>query len=108
MKLQLQGQMVCRLGMLLLGPSNVKVLGGEVEDLVERNSGVSWWFCAICLKISNFFWDNDSCFPCVLNIFIPLWQGRVLCRALGIPEEEGQQPQEEEEEVPLAAQQGTF
>lgn len=54
-KLQLQGQMVCRLGMLLLGPSNVKVLGGEVEDLVERNSGVSWWFCAICLKISNFF-----------------------------------------------------
>lgn len=71
-KLQLQGQMVCRLGMLLLGPSNVKVLGGEVEDLVERNSG-----------------------------------GRVLCRALGIPEEEGQQPQEEEEEVPLAAQQGS-
>lgn len=54
MKLQLQGQMVCRLGMLLLGPSNVKVLGGEVEDLVERNGGVSWWFCVICLKISNF------------------------------------------------------
>lgn len=41
MKLQLQGQIVCRLGMLLLGPANVKVLGGEVEDLVERNSGVS-------------------------------------------------------------------
>ncbi|XP_034398344.1 recQ-mediated genome instability protein 1 isoform X2 [Cyclopterus lumpus] len=37
-KLQLQGQMVCRLGMLLLGPSNIKVLGGEVEDLVERNN----------------------------------------------------------------------
>ncbi|XP_060928353.1 recQ-mediated genome instability protein 1 [Limanda limanda] len=36
-KLQLQGRMVCRLGMLLLGPSNVKVLGGEVEDLVDRN-----------------------------------------------------------------------
>ncbi|CAF94920.1 unnamed protein product, partial [Tetraodon nigroviridis] len=33
-KLQLNGNMVCRLGMLLLGPSNVKVLGGEVEDLV--------------------------------------------------------------------------
>ncbi|KAK5909838.1 hypothetical protein CesoFtcFv8_003731 [Champsocephalus esox] len=37
-KLQLQGKMVCRLGMLLLGPSNIKVLGGEVEDLVERNT----------------------------------------------------------------------
>ncbi|XP_058491189.1 recQ-mediated genome instability protein 1 isoform X2 [Solea solea] len=37
-KLQLQGQMVCRLGMLLLGPSNIKVLGGEVEDLVDRNT----------------------------------------------------------------------
>ncbi|XP_029998312.1 recQ-mediated genome instability protein 1 isoform X2 [Sphaeramia orbicularis] len=37
-KLQLQGQMVCRLGVLLLGPSNIKVLGGEVEDLVERNN----------------------------------------------------------------------
>nr|XP_019959033.1 PREDICTED: recQ-mediated genome instability protein 1 isoform X1 [Paralichthys olivaceus]XP_019959034.1 PREDICTED: recQ-mediated genome instability protein 1 isoform X1 [Paralichthys olivaceus] len=36
-KLQLQGQMVCRLGMLLLGPSNVNILGGEVEDLVDRN-----------------------------------------------------------------------
>uniref|UniRef100_A0A672IZ25 RecQ-mediated genome instability protein 1 n=1 Tax=Salarias fasciatus TaxID=181472 RepID=A0A672IZ25_SALFA len=39
-KLQLQGKIVCRLGVLLLGPSNVKVLGGEVEDLVERNSKV--------------------------------------------------------------------
>ncbi|KAK5871105.1 hypothetical protein PBY51_004004 [Eleginops maclovinus] len=37
-KLQLQGKMVCRLGMLLLGPSNIKVLGGEVEELVERNT----------------------------------------------------------------------
>uniref|UniRef100_A0A4W6GBG2 RecQ-mediated genome instability protein 1 n=1 Tax=Lates calcarifer TaxID=8187 RepID=A0A4W6GBG2_LATCA len=42
-KLQLQGQMVCRLGMLLLGPSNIKVLGGEVEDLVDRNNQVG--FC---------------------------------------------------------------
>ncbi|XP_056275735.1 recQ-mediated genome instability protein 1 isoform X1 [Pseudoliparis swirei] len=58
-KLQLQGQMVCRLGMLLLGPSNIKVLGGEVEDLVERNN-----------------------------------QGKVLCRTLGLPEEqqEGGEP----------------
>ncbi|XP_067467830.1 recQ-mediated genome instability protein 1 [Thunnus thynnus] len=37
-KLQLQGEMVCRLGMLLLGPTNVKILGGEVEDLVDRNN----------------------------------------------------------------------
>ncbi|KAM7416805.1 hypothetical protein PAMA_018732 [Pampus argenteus] len=37
-KLQLHGQMVCRLGMLLLGPSNIKILGGEVEDLVNRNN----------------------------------------------------------------------
>ncbi|XP_070690652.1 recQ-mediated genome instability protein 1 [Pempheris klunzingeri] len=37
-KLQLQGQMVCRLGVLLLGPSNIKILGGEVEDLVDRNN----------------------------------------------------------------------
>ncbi|XP_034727001.1 recQ-mediated genome instability protein 1 [Etheostoma cragini] len=65
-KLQLQGQMVCRLGMLLLGPSNIKVLGGEVEDLVERNN-----------------------------------QGRVLCRTLGLPEE-----QQGGEEAPLAPQQG--
>lgn len=39
-KLQLQGQMACRLGVLLLGPSNVRVLGGEVEDLVDRNNQV--------------------------------------------------------------------
>ncbi|XP_068594742.1 recQ-mediated genome instability protein 1 [Brachionichthys hirsutus] len=37
-KLQLRGQMVCRLGVILLGPSNIKVLGGEVEDLVNRNT----------------------------------------------------------------------
>uniref|UniRef100_A0A087YLM8 RecQ-mediated genome instability protein 1 n=1 Tax=Poecilia formosa TaxID=48698 RepID=A0A087YLM8_POEFO len=37
-KLQLQGKMVCRLGVVFLGPSNVKILGGEVEDLVERNT----------------------------------------------------------------------
>lgn len=40
-KLQLQGQMVCRLGVLLLGPSNIKILGGEVEDLVDRNDQVN-------------------------------------------------------------------
>lgn len=66
-KLQLHGQMVCRLGMLLLGPTNIKVLGGEVEDLVERNQ-----------------------------------QGKILCRTLGLPEEE----QQEGEEAPPAPQQG--
>ncbi|XP_042344103.1 recQ-mediated genome instability protein 1 [Plectropomus leopardus] len=66
-KLQLQGQMVCRLGMLLLGSTNIKVLGGEVEDLVERNK-----------------------------------QGKVLCRTLGLPEEE----QQEGQEAPPAPQQG--
>ncbi|XP_070760755.1 recQ-mediated genome instability protein 1 [Enoplosus armatus] len=68
-KLQLQGQMVCRLGVLLLGPSNIKVLGGEVEDLVDRNN-----------------------------------KGRVLCRTLGLPEE--QQQQQEAEEAPPAPLQG--
>lgn len=43
-KLQLQGEMVCRLGVLLLGPVNVKILGGEVEDLVERNNQVNFFF----------------------------------------------------------------
>lgn len=64
-KLQLQGQMVCRLGMLLLGPSNIKILGGEVEDLVDRNN-----------------------------------QGRMLCRTLGLPEEQQQQQQEQDEAPP--------
>ncbi|KAM6931199.1 recQ-mediated genome instability protein 1 [Xenentodon cancila] len=66
-KLQLQGQIVCRLGVLLLGPSNVKILGGEVEDLVERNI-----------------------------------QGRVLCRTLGLSEEQ----QQVGVEAPSAPQQG--
>ncbi|KAF3695721.1 RecQ-mediated genome instability protein 1 [Channa argus] len=66
-KLQLQGQMVCRLGVLLLGPSNIKILGGEVEDLVDRNH-----------------------------------QGRVLCRTLGLQEEQ----QQEGEEATPALQQG--
>ncbi|XP_029018413.1 recQ-mediated genome instability protein 1 [Betta splendens] len=68
-KIQLQGQMVCRLGVLLLGPCNIKILGGEVEDLIDRNH-----------------------------------QGRVLCRTLGLPEEE-QQQHEEERSLP-ALQQG--
>ncbi|KAJ0019755.1 hypothetical protein NQD34_007324 [Periophthalmus magnuspinnatus] len=69
-KLRLQGDIVCRLGMMLLGPTNVKVLGGEVDDLVDRNN-----------------------------------QGRLLCRTLGLPEEE--QPQPEDEDPPPAQQGNT-
>ncbi|XP_075455024.1 recQ-mediated genome instability protein 1 isoform X2 [Ascaphus truei] len=35
-KLLLQGTIACRLGVVLLKPENVKVLGGEVEALVEE------------------------------------------------------------------------
>ncbi|XP_018417130.1 PREDICTED: recQ-mediated genome instability protein 1 [Nanorana parkeri] len=39
-KILLQGTINCRLGVLLLKPENVKVLGGEVEALLEENSQV--------------------------------------------------------------------
>lgn len=52
-KLQLQGQMVCRLGVLLLRPQNVKVLGGEVEDLVDRNNQVGLATSPTTLPISR-------------------------------------------------------
>ncbi|XP_041077538.1 recQ-mediated genome instability protein 1-like [Polyodon spathula] len=35
-KILLQGEIICRLGVLLLKPGNVKVIGGEVEALVEE------------------------------------------------------------------------
>lgn len=34
----LSGDMQCRLGVILLMPAHVKVLGGEVEALKEANS----------------------------------------------------------------------
>ncbi|MBN3297861.1 RMI1 protein, partial [Amia calva] len=37
-KILVQGEIVCRLGVLLLKPGNVKVIGGEVELLVEEFS----------------------------------------------------------------------
>ncbi|XP_076371725.1 recQ-mediated genome instability protein 1-like isoform X2 [Tachypleus tridentatus] len=37
-KLLISGPVECRLGVLLLTPNNVKVLGGEVESLLEYNS----------------------------------------------------------------------
>ncbi|XP_029473215.1 recQ-mediated genome instability protein 1 [Rhinatrema bivittatum] len=37
-KIMLQGKIACRLGVLLLKPENVKVLGGEVETLVDEYS----------------------------------------------------------------------
>lgn len=61
MKLQLQGQIVCRLGVLLLGPTNVKVLGGEVEDLVDRNNQVNCWFL-LSVKV--------DLKPCVFRVFV--------------------------------------
>ncbi|XP_036383853.1 recQ-mediated genome instability protein 1 [Megalops cyprinoides] len=51
-KILVQGTVACRLGVLLLKPENVRVLGGEVEELKGQN-----------------------------------FQGRVLCRVLGLPEE---------------------
>ncbi|XP_072289592.1 recQ-mediated genome instability protein 1 isoform X2 [Eucyclogobius newberryi] len=66
-KLRLQGDIPCRLGMMLLAPTNVKLLGGEVDDLVDRNN-----------------------------------QARLLCRTLGLPEEE--EPQRGGEEPPPARQ----
>ncbi|XP_036433903.1 recQ-mediated genome instability protein 1 [Colossoma macropomum] len=63
-KLQVVGKVVVRLGVLLLKSENVRVLGGEVEQLVERHS-----------------------------------QARVLCRTLGLPEEnqmQGAEPNDQE------------
>ncbi|XP_048845671.1 recQ-mediated genome instability protein 1 [Brienomyrus brachyistius] len=37
-KILLQGTVACRLGVLLLKPGNMKVIGGEVENLLEQNS----------------------------------------------------------------------
>ncbi|XP_078531935.1 recQ-mediated genome instability protein 1 [Lissotriton helveticus] len=37
-KMCLQGNITCRLGVLLLKPENVKLLGGEVEALFEENN----------------------------------------------------------------------
>ncbi|XP_077977567.1 recQ-mediated genome instability protein 1-like [Glandiceps talaboti] len=39
-KIQIHGNIQCRLGVLLLTASNIKVLGGEVETLQEDNSQV--------------------------------------------------------------------
>uniref|UniRef100_A0A3Q4BDX3 RecQ-mediated genome instability protein 1 n=1 Tax=Mola mola TaxID=94237 RepID=A0A3Q4BDX3_MOLML len=69
-KLQLRGQMVCRLGVLLLGPSNVKVLGGEVEELVDRNNQVKLQVSLVCQIWFMFV------FVAVFN-FLPLTQDRV-------------------------------
>lgn len=36
-QLQLQGTINCRLGLLLLTPNHVRILGGKVEALMEMN-----------------------------------------------------------------------
>ncbi|KAL6456768.1 hypothetical protein MHYP_G00353120 [Metynnis hypsauchen] len=66
-KLQVVGKVVVRLGVLLLKSENVRVLGGEVEQLVERHS-----------------------------------QARVLCRTLGLPEEDQMQGAEPNDQELLA------
>ncbi|XP_070568492.1 recQ-mediated genome instability protein 1-like [Ptychodera flava] len=40
MKIQVQGTIQCRLGVLLLTSENVRILGGDVESLMEENSQV--------------------------------------------------------------------
>ncbi|KAL7827425.1 hypothetical protein SRHO_G00331430 [Serrasalmus rhombeus] len=66
-KLQVVGKVEVRLGVLLLKSENVKVLGGEVEQLVERHS-----------------------------------QARVLCRTLGLLEEDRMQGAEPNDQELLA------
>ncbi|TSL97345.1 RecQ-mediated genome instability protein 1 [Bagarius yarrelli] len=61
-KLQIVGMVKVRLGVLLLKAENVKVLGGEVDELMETNS-----------------------------------QSRLICRTLGLPEENHQHEAENEE-----------
>ena len=38
LQLAIEGEMECRLGMLLLSGGQVQVLGGQVEQLVDANS----------------------------------------------------------------------
>uniref|UniRef100_A0A3B1JXH6 RecQ-mediated genome instability protein 1 n=1 Tax=Astyanax mexicanus TaxID=7994 RepID=A0A3B1JXH6_ASTMX len=66
-KLQVAGTVVVRLGVLLLKAENVRVLGGEVEQLVERHS-----------------------------------QSKLLCRTLGLPEENHPQEAEPDDQELLA------
>ncbi|XP_066500524.1 recQ-mediated genome instability protein 1 [Hoplias malabaricus] len=66
-KLQVVGKVAVRLGVLLLKPENVRVLGGEVELLVERHS-----------------------------------QAKVLCRTLGLPEDDQVQAAEPDDQELLA------
>lgn len=72
-KLQVVGRVMVRLGVLLLKPENVRVLGGEVEELMEVHS-----------------------------------QSRVLCRTLGLPEENHQQEAEDQENQQGARIEGTL
>ncbi|KAG7332131.1 hypothetical protein KOW79_003965 [Hemibagrus wyckioides] len=72
-KLQVVGLVMVRLGVLLLKPENVKVLGGEVEEIMEVNS-----------------------------------QSRVICRTLGLPEENQQQEAEDQEVQQVTRTEGTL
>lgn len=72
-KLQVVGLVMVRLGVLLLKPENVKVLGGEVEELMEMNS-----------------------------------QSRVICRTLGLPEENQRQEADDQEVQQVTRTEGTL
>lgn len=72
-KLQVVGRVMVRLGVLLLKPENVKVLGGEVEELMKAYS-----------------------------------QSRVLCRTLGLPEENHEQEVQDQENQQGARIEGTL
>lgn len=72
-KLQVVGMVMVRLGVLLLKPENIRVLGGEAEELMETYS-----------------------------------QGRVLCRTLGLPEENRHQEAEHQEVQQGARIEGTL
>lgn len=72
-KLQVMGMVMVRLGVLLLKSENVKVLGGEVEELREAHS-----------------------------------QSSVLCRTLGLPEENYQEEAEDQEVQQRATIEGTL
>ncbi|GAA6106811.1 recQ-mediated genome instability protein 1 [Tachysurus ichikawai] len=72
-KLQVVGRVMVRLGVMMLKPENVRVLGGEVEEIMEANS-----------------------------------QSKVICRTLGLPEENHQREAENQQVQQAARIEGTL
>ncbi|KAK3735352.1 hypothetical protein QZH41_005462 [Actinostola sp. cb2023] len=60
-KIQIQGPLPCRLGVLLLTAKNVRILGGSVDELAEKNSAwnmlhnsiILWWKPETLVILSN-------------------------------------------------------